>query len=233
MPYILPVFPPLALLIGRYLSASWESRDFPGVRTGYGLFLAVALLLAGASLAVPYYRPANDVQTLGLYRYTFALTLAVGASVAFVLARYRGFRQAFVAAAVTSVLFLVQANAAAPRVDTKSIKNLAITLKPLLKPGAEVASCKEYYQDLPVYLEQRITVVDWNGELDFGRTVEDTSGWMIDSAEFRKRWQGPSPMYAVMEIKNYDILRNDPHLTLFPIAQTRRNVLLSNREVKQ
>ena len=52
-PYILPVFPPLALLIGRYLSAAWESRDFPGVRTGYHIYLAVSLLLATVFLAAP------------------------------------------------------------------------------------------------------------------------------------------------------------------------------------
>jgi 4-amino-4-deoxy-L-arabinose transferase-like glycosyltransferase len=231
-PYILPVFPPLALLIGRYLDAAWDSRDFSGVRTGYGLFLAVALLLAGAALAVPYYVPADDARALGLYRYAFAFTLAAGASAAFVLARYRGFRQAFVAAAVTSVLFLVQVNAAAPRVDKKSIKNLAMTLKPLLKPGDEVASYREYYQDLPVYLEQRITVVEWGGELDFGRTVEDASGWMMDGPVFWKRWMGPSAMYVVMKLDTYDALRKDPRLPLFPVAQTPRNILLANREVK-
>ena len=35
VPYILPVFPPVALLIGRYLAAAWDSRDFPGLRTGF------------------------------------------------------------------------------------------------------------------------------------------------------------------------------------------------------
>jgi hypothetical protein len=39
-------------------------------------------------------------------------------------------------------------------------------------------------------------------------------------------------MYAVMELEEYENLRRDPNLRLFPIARTRRNILLSNQEVK-
>jgi hypothetical protein len=56
---------------------------------------------------------------------------------------------------------------------------------------------------------------------------------MTDSVTFWKRWQGPSTMYVVMETDKYDILRNDPRFKLFPVARTRRNILLSNREVRQ
>jgi len=233
VPYILPVFPPLALLIGRYLSAAWDSRDYPGVRAGYHIFLAASLLLAGASLAVPFFAAPSDVEKLGLYRYVFAFTLAAGAVSAWALARLRGFQPAMIAVVATSMLFLVEVNAAAPRVDAKSVKSLASALKPLLKDCDEVASFEEYYQDLPVYLERRITVVEWRSELDFGASVEDTRSWMTDSVTFWKRWQGPSTMYVVMETDKYDILRNDPRFKLFPVARTRRNILLSNREVRQ
>jgi hypothetical protein len=54
----------------------------------------------------------------------------------------------------------------------------------------------------------------------------------MDGATFWKRWQGPATVYALMEIEKYDILRNDPHLKLFPIARDPRNILVSNTEVK-
>jgi hypothetical protein len=190
-------------------------------------------MMAFAFLALPSFLPAQKVALLGLSRYGFALTLAAGAGTAWALARYRGFQLAFIAVAIMSVLFLVELNAAAPRLDTKSIKTLATALKPLLKPGDEVASYRVYYQDLPVYLERRITVVDWKGELDFGTQVEDTSGWMIDSATFWKRWRGPATLFAMMEIEEYDLLSVDRSLKLYPIARTQRNILVSNTEVKQ
>jgi 4-amino-4-deoxy-L-arabinose transferase-like glycosyltransferase len=233
-PYILPVFPPLALLIGRYLAAAWDSRDFPGLRAGYTIFLVASLLLAAAFLGLPYYWsvPA-EAQILGAYRYTIAFTLAIGGAAGWGLMRYHGLGWAFIALALTSVLFLTQVNAAAPRVDTKSVKKLAIDLKARLKPGDEVASYREYYQDLPVYLEQRITVVDWRGELKFGSSVEDTNAWLNDSATFWKRWQRSATMYVVTPIDDYEALkRSEPDLPLFPIARNNRNIVLSNREVK-
>lgn len=233
-PYILPVFPPLALLIGRYLAAAWDSRDFPGLRAGYSVFLVASLLLAAAFFVLPYYWPMSaGPQPLGIYRYTIAFTLAIGGAAAWGLMRSRNLRRAFIAVAVTSAVFLTQVNAAAPRVDTKSVKQLAIELKARLRPGDEVASYQEYYQDLPVYLERRITVVDWGGELNFGNSVEDTKAWMIDSATFWKRWQGPTTMYMLTPIENYETLkRSEPNLPLFPVDRNQRTILLSNREVK-
>ena len=61
-----------------------------------------------------------------------------------------------------------------------------------------------------MYLERRITVVDWEGELDFGKTVEDTS-WMIDGATFWKRWQGPARVYALTRITNYEPAAKEPN----------------------
>jgi 4-amino-4-deoxy-L-arabinose transferase-like glycosyltransferase len=237
VPYILPVFPPLALLIGRYCAASLDRHDFPGIRAGYATFLAGALLLASAFLAVPYVHPASvdigDIHALGNLRIAFALTLATGAATAWVLAKYSRFRLAFIAVTVTSALFLIEINAAAPLVDTKSVKTLALALKARIKPGDEVATYQTYYQDLPAYLERRITIVDWKGELEFGSTVEDTSQWMIDSAVFWKRWKGPATMYMMTGIKTYDVLRKDRHLKLYPFARNARNILVSNKEEKE
>ncbi len=233
-PYILPVFPPLALLIGRYLAAAWDSRDFPGLRAGYATVPIASLLLAAAFLGLPYYWPIPaEALMLGVFRYTIALTLAIGGAAAWGLMRYRSLAWALIALAMTSALFLTQVNAAAPRVNTKSVKQLAIELKARLRPGDEVASYQEYYQDLPVYLEQRITVVDWGGELNFGNSVEDTSAWMTNGAAFWKRWQGTTTMYVLTRIEDYEALkRSEPDLPLFPISRNNRNIVLSNREVK-
>src|SRR2546428_8346055 len=46
IPYILPMFPPLAILIGRYLSAAWNHPDLAGLRGGYLCLLCAALVPA-------------------------------------------------------------------------------------------------------------------------------------------------------------------------------------------
>ena len=233
VPYILPVFPPLALLIGRYLSDAWESRDFPGVRAGYAVLLAAQVILGGAMIALPFFWQTPDVQALGWYPAVTGCTLLIGAALTGALARFRGFRFAFIAVAVFAALFLIEMNAAAPRIDTKSIKTLAVALKPLLKPGDEVASYLTYYQDLPVYLERRIITVDWKGELYFGTTVEDTRAWMMDSTAFWKRWAGPETIYLVTDVKNYEVAQIlNPHVKLYPVTRDENTIVFSNRKVK-
>ncbi len=231
IPYILPVIPPLSILIGRYLADAWESRGYPGIQAGYHILLVVSVILAGAFLAAHALIPKENVHALGVYQYSLAITLAAGGIAAWAFARYRGLRYAFVATTVMSVLFLVQANAAAPRVDTRSVKPLAMRIKPLLKPGDEVATYSTYYQDLPVYLERRITVVGWKGELEFGTTVEDTSAWMMDPEMFWKNWQGPDTIFLFTQRAIYDDLLRNRTPIMFPVVEDQRNVVLCNREV--
>jgi 4-amino-4-deoxy-L-arabinose transferase-like glycosyltransferase len=234
IPYILPIFPPLAILIGRYFAAAWDSQVFLGIRVGYIILLAVVVLLVAALIVLPWFWPKpEDIQPLGAWRIAFIVTIMIGAAAAWLLAAYRGFKVAFVALAVTTALFFMEANAAALRVDMNSVKKLAVTLKARLSPGDEVASYQTYYQDLPVYLERRITVVDWKGELEFGTEVEDTSQWMLNSATFWKRWQGQSSMYLVTKIETFNEIRKNSYLRLFPIAQDSHNILVSNKKVSE
>jgi len=233
VPYILPVFPPIALLIGRYLADALDRRDFPGIKAGYHILLTAALLLAALFIYAPYILPDEHVQTLGYYRYAFSLTLTAGVSIAWVLARYRSFLQAFIAVVVTSALFFVLINAAAPRVETRSIKSIATTLKSLLKPGDEVASYSAYYQDLPVYLERRIIVVGWTGELEFGTQVEDTTQWMMDSQSFWKKWEGSGTVYLLTDKATYESMIKNPTYRFIPVIEDQRNIVVCNKEVKQ
>jgi 4-amino-4-deoxy-L-arabinose transferase-like glycosyltransferase len=232
IPYILPVFPPLSLLIGRYLAEAWDRRDFPGIRMGYAVLLIVTLGMTIALISLPHYRSSPDMQRLGNYPYVFAAVLITGTAVTWFMSKHKNFRWAFTSLIATTVLFSIVVNAAAPVADTRSSKSLALVLKQRLEPGDDVASYDTYYQDLPVYLERRITVVNWKGELEFGTTVEDTTRWMVDDATFWKRWYGPSTVYMIAKRGAYDALRTTGHKNVYIIAETDDNVLAVNKEMK-
>ena len=51
--YILPMFPPLALLIARYIAAAWESPRVSGIPSGSFILLVVLSLLVIAGVAGP------------------------------------------------------------------------------------------------------------------------------------------------------------------------------------
>ena len=231
IPYILPVFPPLALVIGKYLAAVWEGKHQKGMRYGtlflivlYGLF-SVALVIA------PHYRPEIDIHELRSHVYALAvIQLITGFSVC-VLRRQIGSRNTIGVLIIGSALFLTTANTLMPYLDTRSAKELAETLRPLMKPGVEVISYQTYYQDLPVYLERTISVVGWKGELEFGSLQEDVSRWMIDEAECWKRWSGPGTVFLVTSKRNYDTLLKNSGRTFTVVDENRRDIVLTNERI--
>jgi 4-amino-4-deoxy-L-arabinose transferase-like glycosyltransferase len=230
IPYILPIFPPLALLLGRYLAKGWDENRLPGSWLADVILALFALALTIGLIILPHYRPELDLQELRPHRVIIIFILIAGVLLLWLMRKRFGVRGGLLSLLVFASLFLVAVSNTMPRLDTRSIKTLATELKPRLLPGDEVVSYKTYYQDLPAYLEQRITVVDWTGELYFGTTAEDTSGWMIDDTIFWKRWRGTGTIYMMTDIKTYDTLRKNPELSFFTIASNRQNIVVCNRK---
>ena len=233
IPYLLPVLPPLALLVGRYLADGWNGSAPWGFRAGEIAFGVLCILLSAALIVLPRYRPDIAALGTGLVRPVMILILLFGGLTTLARRKRPVPQAAVITIAATFSLFLVTAGALAPSLDTRSLKPLAMTLKPLLKADDEIVHYHNYFQDLPVYLERRMTIAGWKGELDFGTTIEDTSGWMIDDAELWKRWQEPRRIFLVAGAKDAELIRNTPGRRVFPVARNKNTVILSNSEVRQ
>jgi 4-amino-4-deoxy-L-arabinose transferase-like glycosyltransferase len=229
IPYILPVFPPLAILIGRYLAIAWNSNDTAGLHIDFWILLFAGLILAATLAAMSYYPLFFDPAALQARMHILGLMLALTVGLTFFLGRRHGIRMAFISLATGFVLFLVTLNADAPYFDDRSVKSLALTLKAQLRPDDEVATYQTYYQDLPFYLQRRVIIVDWQGELRFGRQHEDASDWMIDDTEFWRRWHGVKTIYMVTSRLTYNRLR-ETGKKFYLVAETNDNVLLRNKK---
>lgn len=235
IPYILPIMPPLALLSARFLARRWVESSTNNLRTGTWILLALGVLLVAALVFLPQSTPdrprvAEYTRVFGGYAWVILGSLLATAIIPFGIGFLRRPHWMIAALVMTSVIFLGVTDRGFAYLDEKrSVKELALIVKPRLQPTDEVMTFREYYQDLPVYLERRITVVDWKGELRFGAEVEDVSGWMIDEPEFWKRWLGPGRVYLLTGRDNYDKLRAAGRGRFHLIAQTGSNVLLTNR----
>lgn len=235
IPYILPIMPPLALLTAHYLAQQWEQASFASLRAGTWALLALGLMLALVLAFVPESVPdrprvAEYTRVFGNYTWVILGSLIATAVVPFGVGFRRRPLRTIAALAITTVVFMGVVDRGFSYLDDKrSVRTLALALKPRLHPGDEVMTYREYYQDLPVYLERRITVVAWKGELRFGTEVEDVSGWMIDEPAFWRRWLGPGRVYLLTGLDNYDKLRAQGRGQFHLIAQTGSNVLLTNR----
>lgn len=229
IPYILPAVPPLALLASRELARAWETRSLP---RGATLSLALLFVPVGAALLYPGLplSPKGLLysEMLGGHRYLLGASLLALGALPHWLQRRSGARPAIAALVLASALFLTCLFAPLPRFDAlRSAKGVASALRPLLREGDEVAVYGNYLHGLAYYLERRITVVDYLGELEFGTVSEPrTRAWMIGGAELQARFRGPGRVYVVADERR---ARRLTPLTGRRVAEVGPYRILSNR----
>ncbi len=233
IPYILPVFPPLALLLARYFAHLWDYRGYQrGIWVGLLVLGLIAIITSIAILIIgTHYRLVLKPLTLHFILIPAGiLTLTV----IFALLDYwrRSIRGSIISLLIGSSLFLITLNPVTQLTQADSIKPLALAMLPHLTPNAEVISYHGYHQDLPVYTQRRVITVGWaNQELEFGITHQNMNGWLINDATLWHNWQTGIPIFMIMSQKDYNDPASRPHVILHVLAQTRKNVLVTNQSI--
>jgi len=232
--YILPIFPPLALLIGAWL-AQPGVKDPKRLRTGLVVFTVFSALL-GTALVVVVLLPGriirDPVQALALRPYAFALApiaLAGGALTLWLEFR-RSSVQALRAMTVTAGLFYAGLTFAVPDIQRPGTSELALIVKTRAQPVDRVVNYHEFFHDFAYYSGRVVDVVDGKGELELEEdAAARASGRFIDDAEFRRRWQGPARLWVVAEKDAVTKLLADRSFAYYLLGETRNHYLLSNQ----
>ena len=230
IPYVLPVFPAVAVLFGRYFASAWKDNTYRPLKRGAW---ALATFLALAFVAVFFIKvPSSRPELLSLMPgLRIWVILYAGASVALLVhgLRRQSARMILTTVTLVGLGFILTLQTAGQVVDTRSTHSLAPLIKDKLKPDDRVFSVMMYTQDLPVYLERPISVVSYIGEMAFGIEAEPeiSARRFIPKAVFLKEWDKPTTSYAVMRASHYDHWFRDelPHSLL---GRTHRLVLVSN-----
>jgi 4-amino-4-deoxy-L-arabinose transferase-like glycosyltransferase len=222
IPYILPLFPALALLMA---SAQAEERRRDLKRTGLGLVMTGVLLAVAAGL-LPRFLPdpvrAPFFIQLRLPILLMGLICIGGGFLA------RGKVEATATVGMTAYLcvfvLLLSAHVVAP---LYSGATLAAQLSPAIMAGTPIYSVRTYDQSLPFYLGRTMTLVETRGELDFGLTLEPDK--TLDSLEaFRARWLSASDALAVVAPDTYSLLQQQG-LPMVVRARVPERLIVSRR----
>ncbi len=205
--YVLPMFPALALLMGKQLAEMKARRLFwmtiPSL-------VAVAILLGIAPFIS---RTADTPLQLEMYgNYSVWLVIAlvfwlIGMGVAMWLLRRENKMVAVIVLAFSS---LVATQAAVSGYNTiapeRSAYNLANAIRPLIKPDVPFYSVSCYEQTLPFYLKRTFTLVDFQDEMDFGIKMEPER-WVPTVDVLAKRWSTQAEAYAIVRPETLPILQ--------------------------
>jgi len=189
--YIFPIFPPLAILIGRTLNDIIQGRAPMKILRINAIIMATILTVILAATQLLPALPGKAGQKLASLTaismpILFPIALAL-IWLCYTLIKNRSPKSYIVALVLASTSIGFTANYAIAPLNP-STKSLATGLKERLYPGDMVVAYGTYWQDLPVYLNRNVTVVDWTGELSFGVDhYLETHEWMIPAEEFWKR----------------------------------------------
>ncbi len=205
VPYILPLFPALALLAGRSLAV----LEAPVVRRALRLGAAFWLLL-GLSVALLWREPGMAVRldvAAGPAIAAGFLLAALLTAVAAWLAPRRGVVASAAMATLGSLALLTVLLPAAKQMPRqRGLEALIAAAAAQLQAGTTMYCVDDYEQSIPFYLKRPCTLVGYRGELDFGLRQEPER-WIPDLRQFALRWQGETQALAVIRAESYPELR--------------------------
>lgn len=207
VPYILPVFPPLALLAARSLDIWSYLGSSRALRFGLFCTSLFTLPFAAALVAYPFFQdrfPAQELLRLGV---PLATTMVLGTLFGWFFWYRRRYHSLLT---VLCLCALLQGMAFKPLFrfygTILSAKELADIIQTERRPGDLVADVGEYHQGLPFYLKERILLVDYLGELEFGYRQENQTTWFLDRETFRGIWEGENRVLMVLPETRYERL---------------------------
>ncbi|HUQ27579.1 MAG TPA: glycosyltransferase family 39 protein [Usitatibacter sp.] len=205
--YVLPVFPPLALVLGRYLVQAPERR----LALWSALSIPVGVALLVAAWRVPGF--AKDEWTRAMYLEGWPWAVAGAAiflagGIAATLLLLRGRRWLALLAATLASLLLIDCGEEfyeelTPR---QSSIEVAAKMKPYIGPQTQVYSVGHYEQGLPFYLGRTLTLFDYEDEFETGQKAEARFAGR-DLHEFPPVWSQQRDALAIMLPRAYERLK--------------------------
>lgn len=230
IPYILPIFPALAILTAHVIVESLRFARHP--KSLHISLWGLIALTAGLGFVITHVVPEASLPHPLAAEHTLSMAciyLLIGSLTSLFLIDFKP-NLALGTLVLSSSLFALVAFSAFKDMDSRTIQPLANILIPILKPENEVITYNQYYQDLPFYLQRRVSILNWRNEMSYGMTHQDTRAWMINDETFWKRWKGRERVFVFISQDELASLKSKmPSLSVFTLGETLTTSLISNR----
>jgi len=227
IPYILPVFPPLALLMGSAFARLADA--ITGIVKAEGYIIACILSVGGAGIiCYPFVAsrpdfPVSACAAIGGILLGGGIVTFFNMSRGSLLNLITGLVVCFYLVSLAGPSFVLSEMA-----DKKSLKEPGIFVRENAGKDAVVASFG-LLQGFSFYAERRVVVVGAKGEAEFGSKQGDQSAWFIDTPRFIRLWDSPVTVFTLISKGEYKamqgLLRTSPRI----VVQAARYYLITNR----
>ncbi|HVS53080.1 MAG TPA: phospholipid carrier-dependent glycosyltransferase [Opitutaceae bacterium] len=251
-PYILPIFPALAVLIGAWLANRVAAADaLARLRGGLRTFTFVCGLLAAALLFAVFkvgaiIRDPAQAEALRPTAIVLAVVLLVGGVMAPWLAKVRGARPGLAMMALTLVAFYGVLAGAVGDIQKPGTKNLAAYVAAHARPGDRVMHYYDFFHDFTFYAQRPVELVTGDaqarqhefGELEIGEDAAAMArGVPLGESALRALWTQPTRLFVVAKKRDVrgqradgsPALLDDPTFHYRLLAESTDHCLFSNQ----
>ena len=210
-PYILPIFPAAALLVGRTLAHEWPRRLL--------LFQAVVLAVASVSVAIALPFAARGYAEYARWLALAFAVMAVAAAIGGFFA-WRGARGAAVAAIAAGGLIATQIGLAGHVVIAERFSVEATVARLAERPPREapVFAVAAYDHTMPWTLKRTVTMVMHRDELD-KEIAWDPAKFVPDLDAFASAWTAAPQAWAFVRVNEVDALSRELGIPLQIMAR--------------
>lgn len=198
IPYIVPCLPPLAILMGADIARMMENEKWHGGAMGWllGISCLFSAALVGYSL-LGQEIPSGQTLPIAI-KVSAGLLVGPLAAKWFSAPRRNNFPAAIAALCLSAVLFIAGLHGIYNIMgETRSMKAVSEVIIKERAPDETVATFGDLLHGIPFYTKQRVMVVEYPGELEFGSKHEEGKGWFPTSDDFRAQWKGGRPLILV------------------------------------
>jgi 4-amino-4-deoxy-L-arabinose transferase-like glycosyltransferase len=195
-PYILPLFPPMAIILGYLFHKKWQSRVISRVEISiymviFLVFGAVALLSQFSPLST-YIQDMSGDNTVSIMKdlQVFSLWVSLSSFIIvffFIFKRFTTHIWTFILLSSFSLAIMLGILFNLTVVDKlNTAKTLAMMINGHKSQADYIINYSSYDQTIPFYIKQGITVASYTGELEMGSKYEDAKKIFITEEEFLK-----------------------------------------------
>ena len=201
--YLLPIFPALALLMGKRITEMSSQTLFKQI-VPVILFVIAIMVLAlnvGKLADTPLQKELYPQYTSWLM--VASLVLLAGLLGGLWLLRNERKQIAVATLACSSLLFAqIGLSGYNELAVERSAKHIALAIAPQLKAGVPFYSVLDYEQTLPFYLKRTFTLVQYQDEMGFG-LGQEPQRWIPTVEEFAPVWAAQTEAYAIIRVHDY------------------------------
>jgi 4-amino-4-deoxy-L-arabinose transferase-like glycosyltransferase len=228
--YILPIFPPLAILLGNYIATHFRAKYLiQGV-----IFLCIINMVLSIVLTnSAQWLLAFDSINAYFWIWIMCAILNISALSAFCLIRNKRLNLAATVFLFMTFAYLFLALHALPYLDSRSTSFFAAKILKLQQPDDKIISLNHYYQDLGFYLKKNIYLTKPPKILLAGSKMDPQNHLILDNRALMDLWKNPQRLFILIPKNDFELfLKFHPKMYFSLISFSTTDILISNQKNK-